>query len=173
MSQARGRPISPDEAAQYERFRRMVKEKSYRVEISNEHFVRMIDALSDPIIRCLFPREWSVLVAGDGAGNFICSDHPISLVPVRTSSPFLGFGTRGTEVTLPLARQVAVVGRFEGEAKTETADAAKVAEINTQTAAMAGRYVYAPSPRFAFLLDAQIRKFTDLFSSLDRQSRRR
>ncbi|MGH7858817.1 MAG: DUF4238 domain-containing protein, partial [Candidatus Binatia bacterium] len=145
--------------------------ESYRVEISNEYFLRQIGELSEPIIRCLLPRKWSVLIAAEGAGDFICSDHPVSLVSVGTSNRFLGFGTPGTEVTVPLARTVAVVGRFEGDASRETADATKVAGINSRTAGMAERYVYAPSNEFNFLLDGQLRCSAELFRDPERRSR--
>jgi hypothetical protein len=163
LSEASGRPITADEASQYPRIQRMVRDQSYRVEISNEYFVRQIGALAEPIIRCLFPRKWSVLVAADDAGDFICSDHPISLVSVGASSRFLGFGTPQTEVTVPLDRKVAVVGRFEEEAGTEIADATKVGETNSRTAGMAEHYLYAPSSQFGFLVDRVIRSSTDLF----------
>jgi len=78
----------------------------------------------DAILEPLGARNWSVVYSPHTIGDFICSDHPVSLHWIEQkdrgiySSP--GFGRLGTEVTIPLSKRVMLLGRFDEEQMPRT-----------------------------------------------------
>jgi len=96
------------------------------------------------ILQPLADREWIFFRADDESGDFICSDHPLSLIWTNGDQGFYdpGHGSTGTDVSFPLSRRWAILGRFEGEGGIYRATRATVAAINSRTA-MFARQIYS------------------------------
>ena len=96
-------------------------------------------------------RKWSLLIAEEGAIQFVCSDNPISIRSSR--APFERFVPPGvvyleTDFIPPIHRKVALLGRFEGRAEVHDVGDEVVASINTRTMRSARRFIFAPEREF-------------------------
>jgi hypothetical protein len=103
------------------------------------------------IFRPLADREWTFFQSDEEIGDFICSDHPLSLVWTNGDEGFYGpgHGLTGTDVSIPLSRNWAMLGRFEGEGGVQRATHTIVARINSRTA-MFARQVYSGAEDFVW-----------------------
>ncbi|MFS0722269.1 DUF4238 domain-containing protein [Paenibacillus sp. 1P07SE] len=105
-------PISP-----YMKIKEFVQEDRYSISFNNNNHVHNVLHAMDAIIQPLSSRNWSIVYCPNTLGDFICSDHPVSLHWIKKkergvfSSP--GHGLLGTEVTVPLSSRVMLLGRFE------------------------------------------------------------
>jgi len=110
------------------------------------------------IAELLMARQWVLLVPEEGAGDFICSDHPVVLEwtvevpPFRRDSP--GFGLQHTIVHVPLSRKLLLRGTFGGpEGMTLPVDRNAVALLNGLAVGKATRFLYTPEPDFIWKKD--------------------
>jgi hypothetical protein len=97
-------------------------------------------------------REWSLVVGDDSAGAFVTSDRPVVVsweASYRSLQPSLL--SRGSRVSCPLTKHVALLGHFGMDPPfIVQADADLVAFLNSLTATAPGvRHVYSPTPGFA------------------------
>lgn len=95
-------------------------------------------------------RQWCVLTARIGAPNFICSDHPVSLL-LRRRTPGLrplGWAMPDTFAFVPLSKRVGLYGLLGVNVPECLPVTAMVAEMNTATLATADKYVYSPGEDF-------------------------
>lgn len=152
-------------AAHIERLRKAGKDVS---DLSREE---LQDALADPAItmqmdqtwsvgqmfeavKTLAPavvaRQWAVLAARPEAPNFICSDHPVSLLPRRPTRGFrpLGWAMPDTFAFVPLSKRVGLYGLLDSTVPERLPVTAMVAEMNAATLATADKYVYSPGEAF-------------------------
>lgn len=101
-----------------------------------------------PIVRVLTQRQWAVLTADAGTGNFITSDRPVGIeycnpeqVPkLARNSP--GLAVRGTLIWFPLNRNCAVVGSFEGYFQNCETTPEMVAHVNSRMISNAEKQIY-------------------------------
>lgn len=95
-------------------------------------------------------RQWSVLAARPEAPNFICSDHPVSLLPRRPTLGLrpLGWAMPDTFAFVPLSKRVGLYGLLDVTVPERLPATAMVAEMNTATLATADKYVYSPGEDF-------------------------
>jgi hypothetical protein len=85
------------------------------------------------------------MVADPVVGEFVCSDNPVGLVWTDPEQPDCppGFGVLGTDVTVPLTKSLALLGRFEPGPGDIVATTELVAAINSRTM-MRATQVYMP-----------------------------
>ncbi|MBB6691048.1 DUF4238 domain-containing protein [Cohnella xylanilytica] len=101
----------------YQDLRDFAFEERYTVSFDNNTHVRNVLDTMDAVLHPLGARNWSVIYSPETLGDFICSDHPVSLHWLEEkergffSSP--GHGRLDTEVTVPLTSRVLLLGRFQ------------------------------------------------------------
>jgi len=107
----------------------------------------------DTLLKVLAERKWVLYSAADEGLEFICSDNPMGIVhapPVTPYRPRLPT-EKGTVVSFPLHRRVALVGRFDGDDAVADADRRIIALVNFSTLIDAWRFLYAPHDDFVCL----------------------
>lgn len=156
----------------YEELRDFVYDESnYTIVAPNELFIQALLAGLEVLLPALHHRKWSLIIAQDKAGEFICSDSPVALVwmPPRPLPEFYGpgFGLPNTEVTIPLGRRIVLSGRFEGTSGVWEVDRRGVATLNSRTAMCSERFVYSAGPNFEYLKpDGGIGNVSDLLAAI-------
>ncbi len=119
-------------------------ESRYTVEINRGSTLGTLLDVSKSVLPVLAARQWSLVVANDDAPDFVTTDSPVSLVATTPDAPpFIGFGLRCTEVSVPLTRRVALVGNFDQEPAVIEADRILVGLANRQLIAQAERFVFS------------------------------
>jgi len=131
----------------------IVDKEEFTIDMTRgQHLALMMKSIED-LYPFLANRKWHLQVAADDAGEFVCSDHPVTLAWAdgrREARGAPGFMLRETEVTMPLTRRLALRGRFEGMNASVTVSKRTVATLNDRTLFLA-RQVYSPSEDFAWL----------------------
>jgi len=121
----------------------------YTIEIPREASIKNMAEMVQGLLPVLSQRSWSLFVAREDQGEFVCSDRPVILVPTRQNPPpFLGFGMRHTEIIMPLNRQMALVGHYLGEPQVFDADRMVVGLFNKRILDYSERFVYSPREWF-------------------------
>lgn len=155
----RVRPSGPK--VPYEVAKKFVEEERYTIKIEFPHGYHMGHELKT-IQEVVFPRfsrmRWSLLIAEEGASNFVCSDRPVVLFNIidpphlRQSSNTLTEPTvTDTELTMPLNLRMAVNATFKDPSAIAIIDERTVAGINERTILAAERQIYCPHLDFKFL----------------------
>jgi hypothetical protein len=119
----------------------------------NWHMETMLE-IAEELVPVFGARSWSLLVAEEEAGDFICSDSPVAMMstdPRRQRMP-MGFGCEDVIVTAPLSRRMALFGKFGGHSIMMKVDRPMVAFINQRTAVFAERHLYASNLDFPIAL---------------------
>jgi hypothetical protein len=98
-------------------------------------------------------RNWMLLIAGDDAGDFVTSDHPVVLMGAPSSfagrQP-VGYGMTQTAVLFPVTRKLFLNGTFEGQDGIHRLGREDVALLNSSVIFGAERQVYAHDERFTY-----------------------
>lgn len=97
----------------FEELKSFVDERRYTIEFHPEGNSRVEFKAFDKLLPILGQRTWSLLVAPDGGPEFICADHPVTLVWKDGRQEPVGFALRQTEVFFPLGPYVGFYGTFE------------------------------------------------------------
>ncbi|MEF3304257.1 DUF4238 domain-containing protein [Paenibacillus sp. GYB003] len=111
---AEGKEVPP---LHYETFRNFLDEERYNIAFDNNTHVNNLLESMDAVLHPLGARYWTIVYSPNQLGDFICSDHPVSLHWATGrdrgifSSP--GHGMLDTEVTVPLTSRVLLLGQFE------------------------------------------------------------
>lgn len=96
----------------------------------------------------------------DGSGDFVTSDHPVSLIDLsgRPPPPLFppGHGMTKTAVLFPICRRIMLYGRFEGGEFIREYDRDGVAHFNSEVIDRAERQVYACDDSFSYMRDDTI-----------------
>ncbi len=138
----------------YESMRRFVKERRYKLQISTDHFVASEFKLYDKVLPILARRKWTTIHSNEKVGEFVTSDHPVTLISTcdTGSSNGVGFGMKNTEVVLPVSRFLALIGVFEDVLPPNIrAKKSHVANINGRTVNYAMNQVYSAHRLFDFM----------------------
>lgn len=147
------------ESVSFDDVRRFVEEGKYRIEFHPEGNLRVEFNAFDKLLPLLGKRIWSVLVAPPEGPEFICSDHPVTLVRKGGRSGPVGFGLKETEVFFPLGRRVGFYGVFEAPLKpVVTCKADRVATMNRRVAWNSERHVYSAQKNFFVWHEGQVRE---------------
>jgi hypothetical protein len=140
----------------YEEMKELVAKTPGTFRPTREYLIFTEARVHDHLVRRYEGRRWQFVVASDGSGGFVTSDHPVC---VRWSddqdhgnlSP--GLAVPGTEVIFPLSPQLALRGRFEGEENVLETDRSTVAGINSLLISNAHNQVYAQDALFYYKRD--------------------
>ena len=143
----------------FDQMKRFVEGRKYRLEFSPEGNLRVEFHTFDKILTILGQRIWSVLIAPSDGPEFICSDHPVTLVWKSGKTGPVGYGLKETEVFFPLGRRVGFYGVFETPLQPVVKlKPGQVATMNRRVAMSAERHVFSALERFIIWHDGQIRE---------------
>jgi hypothetical protein len=143
----------------YETLKEQFKPGNFRLTLPNERHLQLELQTFDKALPYLFDRHWVLLIAPESSGGFVTSDHPFI---IRWTKPELangiygaGIGMKSTEIFLPIAPRLAVIGSYEldQDGTLPLWDDRQVAAYNGLTALYASRQVYSRDLHFRYLLD--------------------
>jgi hypothetical protein len=134
----------------FEDVKHFVEERRYRVEFLPEGNLRIEFRAFDKLLPILGQRTWSLLVAPPDGPEFICSDHPVSLVWKLRRDDTVGYGVKETEVFFPLSRRMGFYGTFENPLRPVVEiKPGQVATMNRRVALNAEQHVFSALQSFA------------------------
>lgn len=143
----------------YEEMKKFVEERRYRSEFHPQDNSRSEFKIFDMLLPIFGKRTWSLFLTPENGPEFICSDHPVTLVWKGGRSGPIGFGRRQTEVFVPLGREIGLYGTFEDPLPPEVnLRAEAVAALNTRTATSAERHVFSCLKTFNIIHEGHIRE---------------
>lgn len=143
----------------FDNMKQFIEERKYRLEFSPEGNLRVEFHAFDKLLPILGQRTWSVLVAPNDGPEFICSDHPVTLVWKSGKVGSVGYGLKETEVFFPLGRNIAFYGVFETPLKPAVKlKPDHVAMMNRRVILNAERHVFSALESFFMWHDGQIRE---------------
>lgn len=151
--------------------RNFMRSKKYSVTIEPTYYIGLMLKLLVPLSQSLCSRRWQVICARDTEHQFVCSDHPVSLLfKLPYGLPMgPGYAMKQTLAFFPVNRQVALVGSFELEPPLLPGALNRVvAWINGQTARHAVRFVYSPSREISWMRDDETVQGTAALMRLNR-----
>ncbi len=141
--------ISENDIIPYEEQKAFMFDKSiYKIEINQEvHVKSELDNIGY-LVDILYQRNWYLIVSDEIIGEFITSDHPVSLISLVKLSPLygVGYGIKKTEVSFPISKYLAFIGVFEEYEnidKTIKATKKLVEDINMRTYEFARKQVFS------------------------------
>lgn len=148
-----------DANVSFEELKRFVEERRYTIEFHPQGNSRIEFEAFDKLLPILGQRMWSLFLAPADGPEFICSDHPATLVWKDGRNAPVGFGLRQTEVFVPLGRCVGLYGTFEDPLpEVVNLRAEAVAAMNTRSAANSERYVFSCLNTFSVKHDGLVRE---------------
>ena len=160
------------EMAEYEAAKQFVEEEGFTIKYRHgRHLKYELETIREVILPLLGHRKWSLLIAEEGASDFVCSDRPVALVtigdpPQNPDHPYHiggpGLAQTNTELSIPLNRNMALIGALKGNSYATTVDDKIVAEINMRTIHFAARQIYCSNLDFKFLENGEIKSGRDL-----------
>jgi len=149
----------------YEDARKFVEERRYDIEIPTHSFVTTELSVFNNVLPYFFKRKWSMIRSSKKVGEFVTSDHPVTLITtVNTGNFGVGYGMKNTEVAFPISRFLAIVGVFE-DILPPYIDATNrlIGDINGRTVNYSMNQVYSAHKSFYFMdLDGEIKQSNKL-----------
>jgi hypothetical protein len=146
-----------DETVPFEDFKRFVEERRYRIEFAPEGNLRVEFKTFDKLLPILGERTWSLFVAPADGPEFVCSDHPVTLVRKKGRGGPVGYALRETEVFFSLGRRVGFYGAFEDPLRPVVRlNSGGVSAMNRRVVQNAERHVYSALPAFAMWHEGQV-----------------
>jgi len=101
------------------------------------------------LVPVLATRHWSLWTLEEGARDLTCSDRPVCLTWVKSTSSLYppGFGCRNTLMTIPLTRRLAVASSYEQIPRNRALSDQDAEYLNARTAMFASEtYAAAAKP---------------------------
>ena len=149
------------ELPEYEKMKQFVDSEDYDIRYRHGHHLRYeLESIDNIIFPLLSQRKWSLFIAEEGANDFVCSNHPVALIPIgdppeNPDHPY-NFGgpslaQRDTELTLPLNRRMALFAVLGGSSYTGIVDEVTISHIDERTIRFAARHIYCSNLDFKFL----------------------
>ncbi|MFA5843693.1 MAG: DUF4238 domain-containing protein [Coriobacteriia bacterium] len=138
----------------------------------NSHILLAHTLLSmEPVVALLAERNWSLRVVNDPA-NFILTDYPVSYSfarPSRNEFDSAAPATKNTLATLPLSRNMLLVGEFEVPSGMRMGDARWVGYQNNLAFTLAERFLFTREDRFDCLTDFErLPAYASIYGSEER-----
>ena len=161
------------EEPDYEAMREFILGEHYRVEVDRSWLIGQIFQSIDILLPLLGSRQWSLLIIDEDDCDFVTSDNPVAVSWSEPQPPsFLGpaFGLRRTDVTFPLNRRLAMLGRFEGRPMALRSDRRMTATVNYRTSSNAERFVCSAREEFVCLRPDGIGTSNDLIDAIERRA---
>lgn len=143
-----------NERVTYEDAKAFFESKQYTIEVARERHIHNEFALIEKMLPLLDARKWLLVRRAASSGPFVTTDHPVTLtwkelekIPsVYRYSP--GYGMKDTQVYVPISKDVALLGEFEGPEGEFEANEPLVALLNAKALWFAEKQAYAPSMNF-------------------------
>lgn len=155
------------ELPEYETMKRFVDSEDYDIKYGHGYHLRYeLECIDNVIFPLLSQRKWSLFIAEEGGGDFVCSDYPVVLMSVGDlpidSDHLYNIGRPGlaqndAELTIPLNHRMALFAVLSDSTYIGTVDEMTVACINNRTINAAARQIYCSNLDFKFL-DNEIMK---------------
>jgi len=152
----------------YSEMKDFVDRGEYKIEANQTWLLGLFLQEASTLYPTMMARNWAFIRADEQTSGYICSDHPVGLIWTKEMPPFYrpGFGMPDTELTVPLTRKWALIGRFDKPANVGLADRATVAALNSRTGMSAGQ-IYHPSEDFVWtMLTGEIGGRQDLLDAI-------
>ena len=145
--------IDIDENIDYQETKKFINSNRYTIEVNQNFKMKTMNDEIDILIPWLARRKWSLIFTDDSMKGFICSDNPVALVSLEKLPPISspGFAKKKTEVTMPLSKNIALLGRFEGKEEIEYATPKILAAINSRTRKYADRFIFSAEDDFLYI----------------------
>ena len=160
------------ELSEYEAIKQFVESEDYDIKYGHGHHLRHeLESIDNSVLPLLSQRKWFLLIAEEGASDFVCSDRPVALIsigdpPKNPDHPYSigvpGLGMKNTKLTVPINRRIALAATFENDSCIATADEKTVALINARTIHFATRQIYCSNLDFKFLDNGVLKSGRDL-----------
>ncbi len=139
----------PDTRLSFENVKKFVEDRRYRIEFSPGDNLRTELKAFDKVLPLLGQRTWSLLIAPGGGPEFICSDHPVTIVWKDARNAPVGYGLKETEVFFPLGRRAGFYGTFEDPLPPVVhLRPVHVATMNTRVVMNAKRHIFSTLKSF-------------------------
>ena len=139
-----------------------IKNRRYNIEIPTQTNIVAEFTLFEKILKLLGKRYWSILISSCFCPEFICSDHPVTLISKRQQY-YYGYGSQNTEIFFPIGPRVCLYGTFEDPLKHIVyPNAKKVASINKAIADNARSCIFSSRETFHILTHGTITALTDI-----------
>ncbi|NTV46678.1 MAG: DUF4238 domain-containing protein [Chlorobiales bacterium] len=152
-----GNVVSDD--VSHDDMKHFIKNREYKIEFPIEGNLHDEFRLFDILLPILGQRTWSVLVAPKDGPEFICSDHPATLFPKFGKYSPIGYGSKETEVFVPLGRRIGFYGVFETPLlPVIKLNPGQVATMNMRVKMNAERHVFSALPSFFIWREGQVRE---------------
>ncbi|EEW07303.1 hypothetical protein VMB_14700 [Vibrio mimicus VM603] len=138
----------------FEEMKDMFERGAFEVSVSKEHQIYMELLGMQRITELLHQRNWVLLKTGEGAGEFITTDNPVSLTwHDSASASFIspGFGLPDTMVYFPVSKNLALVGEFNREDGVRDANKHLVAILNSKIIENSYQRVLASKSNFNYI----------------------
>lgn len=152
IKQTTGKDIS--DGTTFEEMKDAFERGAFEVSVSKEHQIHMELLGMQRITELLHQRNWVLLKTGDGTGEFITTDNPVSLTWHNPeSAPFVspGFGLPDTMVYFPVSKNLALVGEFDREDGVKAVNKHLVAILNSKIIANSYQRVLASKSNFNYI----------------------
>lgn len=102
-----------DDTVSFEQMKNFIEKRRYKIEFFPEGNLHVEFKAFYELLPILGQRTWSLFVAPAQGPEFICSDHPVTLVWKNGSDAPVGYSLKGTEIFFPLSRKIGFYGTFE------------------------------------------------------------
>ena len=182
--ESRTQEIGEENSIPYEKAKAFFESENYTIEDPGGYYLaRVFDALNRVVLPFFENMQWSLVIAEDGANDFICSDRPVFLFrnvdlipcpqPAYTITPSglilpnetasAGFAVEHLELTMPVNPRMAIYATTPGNpSPIEYGDQMTIACINKRTMDAAARQIYFSNLDFKFLEGETIKSGKDL-----------
>ena len=160
------------ELPEYETIKQFVESENYDIRYGHGHHLRYeLETIDNVVFPLLSQRKWSLFIAEEGGGDFVCSDYPIVLMsvgdpPTDSDHPYNierpGLAQSDTELTIPLNHRMALFAVLSDSTYIGTVDEMTVACINKRTINAAARQIYCSNLDFKYLDDGVTKSGRDL-----------
>ena len=155
----RQRPSGPK--VPYEVAKQFVEKECYSIKVNFPHGYHMgheLKTIQEIVFPLFFRMQWSLIIAEEGTGNFVCSDRPVGLFEIINPPHQWSYRNTPTkptvkdlELTMPLNLRMALHATFGDPPFIATASERDVVFINGRTIHAATRQIYCSHLDFKFL----------------------
>jgi hypothetical protein len=149
-----GQSISDEEIQELQAF---VASGEYDIDLDRTWHIQTMVELFGRMLAALSQRNWAVWTAADDAGDFVCSDQPVTLWDLQWP-PSLPphFAQSNTMLTFPLSRRVMLVSQFEElPSDSYVMDRTDVALMNTHRTMYANQ-IYSAQEHWTWTPNGEI-----------------
>ena len=160
------------ELPDYETMKQYVESENYDIRYGHGHHLQYeLESIDNLVFPFLSQRKWSLFIAEEGSGDFVCSDHPVALMsvggpPKNPDHPYNiggpGLAQNDTALTMPLNRRMALFAVLGDFSYIGTVSEMTVALVNEITIRSATKQIYCSNLDFKFLEDVKMKNGRDL-----------